>query len=96
MENKHEDALRVTVHYMAAGQPFKDDSVERTETVGHLKQRVLAYFSLAEGQTPDGGNTMYTLYHDKTPLDNPNLTLGEIAGNQKILQLKLIQQVTQG
>ena len=96
MNQEHEDKLRVIVHYVAAGEPFKDDNADRSETVGHLKQRVLTYFGLAEGQTPDGNSTTYTLYHQKTPLENMTQTLGTIAGEQKVLQLKLSQQIIQG
>jgi hypothetical protein len=91
----HNDKIQVVVHFSAAGKPFKDE-VDRSETVGQFKPRVLKAFGLHEGQGPDGSNTTYTLYHDKAPLENPNQTLGEIAGDKKILQLKLSQQITQG
>ncbi|MCI0464149.1 MAG: hypothetical protein L0Z62_45020 [Gemmataceae bacterium] len=87
--------LQVVVHYMAAEHPFKED-VTPDETVGQLKQRVLTAFGLSEGQTPDGNIVTYTLYHGKTPLENPSQTLGELAGHQHVLQLKLVQQITQG
>ncbi len=87
--------LQVVVHFSAAGKPFKDE-VDRSETVGQFKTKVLKAFGLHEGQGPDGAITIYTLYHDKVPLENPNQTLGEIAGDKKILQLKLSQQITQG
>ncbi|MER3406787.1 MAG: hypothetical protein C4289_17795 [Chloroflexota bacterium] len=88
--------LRVMVHYPAAEEPFKDDSADRSETIGQFKPRVLNAFGLAEGTTPEGNIITYTLYHQKTPLENPNQTLGDLAGDQKILQLKLVQQITQG
>jgi hypothetical protein len=94
MSHKNGD-LQVMVHYPAAEQPFKDDA-ERNETVGQFKPRVLTAFGLVEGQTPEGNIITYTLYHQKTPLENANQTLGELAGDHKILQLKLAQQVTQG
>jgi hypothetical protein len=87
--------LKVVVHYVAAEQPFKEDATPG-ETVGQLKSRVLAAFGLTEGQTPDGNIVSYTLYHHKTPLENMNQTLGELAGHQHVLQLKLVQQITQG
>lgn len=91
----HHDKLHVVVHYPAAEEPFKDEA-ERTEMVGQLKARVLAAFGLVEGQLPDGNIAAYMLYDHKTPLENLNQTLGEIAGEQKVLQLKLSQQITQG
>ena len=87
--------LRVTVHYIAAKEPYKDSHAERTETVGTLKARVLTAFGLSEGQ--QGGQTYtYTLYHGKTALDNLSETLGQVAGKERSLKLKLAQQVTQG
>jgi len=89
------ERLQVVVHYVAAGEPFKDH-VDPNETVGQLKIRVLAAFGLTEGQNPEGNMATYTLYHDKTPLENMSLTLGSLAGDKKVLQLKLSQQITQG
>ncbi len=87
--------LQVVVHYVAAEQPFKEDAPPE-ETVGQLKKQVLAAFGLTEGQTPDGNTVTYTLYQGKTPLENMDQTLGELAGHQHVLQLKLVQQITQG
>jgi len=88
--------LEVVVHYVGAGAPFKDPHAARTESLGHLKTRVLAAFGLVEGPTPDGNVVTYTLYHGKTPLENLAQTLGEVAGEAHVLQLKLARQVTQG
>ncbi len=89
------DTLHVVVHYPAAKEPFKDEHANPSETVSSLKARVLTAFGLSEGQ--QGQQTFtYTLYHNKTPLENLNQTLGEIAGGQPTLQLKLSQQITQG
>jgi hypothetical protein len=84
--------LNVVVHYIAAPEPFHDHAASRSETVGHLKARVLTAFGLTE----NGNQTVYTLYHDTQPLNNLNMTLGEVAGDKHSLQLKLDQQVTQG
>lgn len=92
---KDNSKLQVMVHYPPAEHPFKDDA-DAAETIGQFKPRVLNAFGLTEGQTPEGNVISYTLYHHKTPLENPNQTLGELAGDQKILQLKLSQQITQG
>jgi hypothetical protein len=102
-ENTHDhkqpsaqNKLKVTVDYPPAEEPFKDDDADPSETVGHLKARVLLAFGLEEGQTPDGNMIVYTLYNKKQPLENPAQTLAELSGNQKVLQLKLSQQITQG
>ena len=88
--------FHVVVHYMAAAEPFKDDHANPDETVAQLKARVLNAFGLTEGGTSDGNTVSYTLYHDKAPLENPNQTLGELAGDKKVLQLKLDRQIVQG
>jgi hypothetical protein len=87
--------LKVIVHYPTAATPFKAE-LDRTETVGQLKVAVLKAFGLTEGQLPGGNVATYTLYHGKTPLENPNETLGAVVGHGEELQLKLAQQIVQG
>jgi len=92
---REKDALHVTVHYPAAKEPYTEYHARRTETVGVLKSRVLVAFNLVEGQ--ESGQTFtYTLYHKKRPLENLAETLGQIAGQERSLELKLSQQITQG
>lgn len=91
-----EKTLHVVVHYVAAEEPFKDKDADRKETVGQLKQRVLTEFGLTEGQTPDGNIATYTIYHHKTAVENMGQTLGDLAGDDQTLQLRLVQQITQG
>jgi hypothetical protein len=88
--------LNVTVTYVAAKEPFKQKDVSRTETVKALKAEVLNAFGLVEGPGGDGKTFTYTLFHGKTPLEDPNQTLGDLAGDKHELELKLTQQVTQG
>jgi len=87
--------VKVVVTYPAAAKPFETDA-ERSETVGQLKAAVLKAFGLTEGQLPGGNVASYTLYNDKTPLENLNETLGEIAGHREALHFKLAQQIVQG
>lgn len=91
-----ETRLDVVVHFAAAKQPYRVPDANRAETIGVFKQQVLNAFGLIEGPTPEGTSVMYTLYHDKAPLENPNQTLGDVAGQHPELQLKLSQEVTQG
>ncbi len=91
-----QNKLKVTVHYPPAEEPFKDNDADQSETVGQLKSRVLTAFGLSEGQAPDGSTITYTLYDKKQPLENLGQTLGDVSGGQKVLQLKLSQQITQG
>lgn len=95
-ESHDHHQLHVTVHYIAAAYPFKDEHADRDETVGHLKSRVLSAFGLTEGTQNNGATATYTLYHGKTLLENMNETLGTVAGEHKNLDLKLSQQLTQG
>lgn len=91
-----ETTISVIVHYVAAAKPFEDAHADRSETVGHLKARVLDAFGLTEGPSPEGSTVSYTLYHHKTPLENLQQTLGNVAGEHHELELKLVQQITQG
>jgi hypothetical protein len=91
-----QNKLKVTVHYPPSEEPFKDNDADPSETVGQLKSRVLTAFGLTEGQGPDGSTITYTLYDKKQPLENLGQTLGDVSGGQKVLQLKLSQQITQG
>jgi hypothetical protein len=88
--------LRVQVHYVAAGQPFRDNDASREETLASLKQRALTAFGLVEGGTPDGNQVTYVLYQGPDRLDDLSQTLGAIAGEHHNLNLKLVQQVIQG
>ena len=88
--------LRVIIIFPAAAQPFRDDDVDPTETIGSLKSRVLTAFGLAEGATGDGNQVNYTLYHQKVPLENPDQPVGDLADNARAVQLKLAQQIIQG
>lgn len=94
--NKPKASLKVIVVFPAAAKPFQDDSASREETVGALTKRVLVAFGLADGPQPDGSSTTFTLHHGKDKLTDLSQTLGAIAGDKSVLQLKLAQQVTQG
>jgi hypothetical protein len=91
-----EGTLKVIVHYAAAKKPYEQDHASRNETVGTLKTNVLNAFGLKEGQHTDGNTYTYTLFRHKTPLENLSETLGQVAGDEHTLDLKLSQQVTQG
>ncbi len=87
--------LKVIVNYPAAKGPFEQDHATPTETLAALKVAVLQAFGLTEGQV-NGSTYTYTLFHDKTPLENLSETIGQLVGNAATLVLKLSQQVTQG
>lgn len=95
-DERKDHRLHVVVHYMAAGQPFKDEDANRNEKVGQFKARVLAAFGLVEGEPADGGTATYVLYLHKTPIENFEQTLGELAGGHNELNFKLCQELIQG
>jgi hypothetical protein len=88
--------LNVVVHYVAAVKPYTDHDAPEPETVGQLKAKVLDFFHLTEGGSPDGTVTTYTLYVGKEALTDLSRTIGSLAGGKKELQLKLNQQIVQG
>ena len=90
-----EKKLKVIVNYPAAKGPFEQNDASPAETLAILKAAVLSAFALTEGQV-NGSTYTYTLYHDKTPLENLSETVGQLAGHAAALVLKLSQQVTQG
>ena len=87
--------LHVVVHYAAAEKPYREDA-PRTQTVGELKALVLKAFGLSEGSGPVRTNVVSTLYYEKRALENLGETLGQVAGEREGLELKLVQQLTQG
>jgi len=94
-EHREHEKLHVVVHYAAAEKPYREDA-PRNQTIGELKAIVLKAFGLTEGSGPGGTTVVYTLYHEKTALENLAETLGKVAGDREGLELKLVQQITQG
>jgi hypothetical protein len=94
-EQQERERLHVVVHYAAAEKPYREDA-PRNQTVGELKALVLKAFGLTEGSGSGGTNVVYTLFHDKQALENMAETLGQLAGDKEKLELKLVQQITQG
>jgi hypothetical protein len=95
-EHSHAALHEVTVTYPAAREPFREHDVQRSESVGSLKVRVLDAFHLTEGTSPEGTTTTYTLYHGKKPLEDLGQTLGAVAGDAHELHLKLVQEIKHG
>lgn len=81
--------LTVIVHYPETDDQLKDHQASPTETVGALKTRVLAAFSLKEGVDDHGELIEFALYHHDKALRNLNKTTGDIAGDDKDLKLRL-------
>lgn len=89
-ENKKEDLIKVEVHYIAAGKPFKKDA-QSSETGGQVKEQALVFFGLSEG----GGKT-YKIFYDRVELQNMNETLDQLAGGKKNIKLDLEEVLVQG
>lgn len=94
-EQREHEKLHVVVHYAAAEKPYKEEA-PRNQTVGELKTLVLKAFGLTEGSGPGGTNVVYTLFHEKKALENLAETVGQLVGDKEKLELKLVQQITQG
>lgn len=87
--------IEISVRFPAATKPFVDPQANPAETIGALKVRILAAFEVTETSGPDG-QTLYFLYFGDNRIDDPSLTLGQIAGDKHALKLKLVQQLVQG
>jgi hypothetical protein len=97
MEKHHKDKdLHVKVVYASAVQPYNDPHVPPSTTVGTLKAAVLDFFKLKEGTRPDGSMATYTLFLGKQALEDLNQQVGAVAGDDRKLDLKLGEQITQG
>lgn len=88
--------LTVQVRYSAATHPFVDSHASRQETIGSLRKRVMEAFGVTDQQLPDGSSKIFFLYHENRKLENPNETLGDLAGHERVLKLKLVETVIQG
>lgn len=96
-QNQNQDKdLHVKVVYASAVDPYNDSHVPPSTTVGVLKAAVLEFFKLKEGARPDGSTAVYTLFLGKKALENLNEPLSALAGEQRKLDLKLGEEITQG
>lgn len=94
-DQRNTKTLEVIVRYPAATKPFVDPKADQQETFASLKARVLEAFGLAEVQDPNQ-SILYFLYHGDVKLEDLSCTLGQIAGHEHVLRLKLVQQIIQG
>lgn len=87
--------LHVTVTYAAAKKPFKNNDVDRTETLLTLKNQAMAAFEVQEST---GGNEQvyFWLYLGDTKLSNESETVGNLANGEDKLELTLEQQIVYG
>jgi hypothetical protein len=96
IEKRGSSELTVQVRYSAATQPFIDSHASRQETVGSLRERVMAAFDVTDQQLPDGSSKIFFLYHENRKLENLNEILGDLTERERALKLKLVETVIQG
>jgi hypothetical protein len=80
--------IDVRVRYPEDDDKLHDHKVDRDETVGSFKSRVLVAFDLKDGVDDKGELITYGLFHEHTALKDPE-TLGSVAGDADELHLKL-------
>jgi hypothetical protein len=85
----HGAKIDLSVEYLATDDKLEDHGASREETVGSLKTRVLAAFSLSEGVGDKGQLLTYMLFHGHSPLGDPTATIGSVAGDHRELRLRL-------
>jgi hypothetical protein len=88
--------IEVTVRYAAAPAPYHEKHASADEALATLKASALKAFGLTEGSATEGGTFTYKLFHKKNELSNLSLTLGQVAGHDGSLELKLSQEIKQG
>ncbi|MCA1438002.1 hypothetical protein I6F33_34365 [Bradyrhizobium sp. BRP20] len=85
----HGAKINISVEYLPTGDKLEDHAADRNETVGTLKTRVLAAFSLTEGVDDKGQLLTYVLFHARVPLLDPDVTIGSVAGEVGHIKLEL-------
>jgi hypothetical protein len=94
-QNAHHETLTVKVRYAASGKPYVDPKASSNETLATLKQQVLVFFGLVEGNV-DGGHKVYVLTSQGVQQTDLSVQLGQLAQGAHHLELNLIEQFIQG
>jgi len=94
-QNAHHETLNVNVRYAASGKPYVDPKASANETLSTLKQQVLVFFGLVEGDV-DGGHKVYFLTYKGVQQTDLLMQLGQLAQSAHHLELNLIEQFIQG
>jgi hypothetical protein len=87
--------LVLRVRYAPVKQPFVQPQTPSSTTLAAAKVLALNHFGLTEGAV-DGGTKTYEVSVDETVQTNLSLTLGELAGPGRQVELLLIEQFQQG
>jgi hypothetical protein len=94
-QNAHHETLNVKVRYAASGKPYVDPKASPDETLATLKQQVLQFFGLVEGEV-DGGRKEYILTYQGVQQTDLSIRLGLLAQGEHHLEMNLIEQFIQG
>lgn len=91
----HHETLVLHVRYAPAKAPYIKEHASVHITLSEVKTDALHHFHLKEGSV-DGGSKTYQITFDDVVQTNLSLTLGELAGHKKHVELLLIEQFVQG
>jgi len=91
----HHETLNVKVRYAASGKPYVNPKANPDETLAALKQQVLQFFGLVEGEV-DGGRKVYFLTYGGVQQTDLSIQLKQLAQGEHHLELNLIEQFIQG
>lgn len=86
--------ITLSVRYVAKSKPFKGSFPPDT-ALGATKSTVLDFFGLKEGDI-GGGTKVYYFVHQEEKVSDLSVTLKSLAGRARALELKLVEQLTQG
>jgi hypothetical protein len=95
-QHGHVVTINVQVRYPSAKEPFKDPHADPHETVGALRLRAMEAFGVKDETNPDGSTTTYELYHDDVKLTNLSQQIGDLAGADHALKLRMTKVIIQG
>lgn len=94
MAQGNENQVTVGATYAGARENFKQDYA-RDVGLAEVKSAVLEQFGLAETVDAAGNQTVYSLYKGNDPVEM-SFTVGDVAGEHKHLQFRLVRQVVAG
>jgi hypothetical protein len=94
-QSARHETLNVKVRYAASGKPYVDPKASPSETLATLKQQVLHFFGLVEGDV-DGGRKEYILTYQGIQQTDLSMRLEQLAHGEHHLEMNLIEQFIQG
>ena len=84
--------LDVFITYAPNKDELRDNHVQRSDTLGSLKARVLTAFGLKEGVDERGKLMTFTIFRSHHELKDLAQKLGDIAGADELLRLELVRE----